>query len=191
MTVELDQGDALLIVDVQNDFCPGGALAIAEGDRIVPVLNQWLRRAAAHDMIIVASRDWHPADHCSFVEQGGTWPPHCIRDTVGAAFHPELALPNDAWIVSKGQAQERDNYSAFDGTGLTERLRATGVERLWVGGLAQDVCVKWTVLDACREGFETHLIAAATRPVELEPGDGQRALDEMRAAGARIETDSG
>lgn len=191
MTVEFDQGDALLIVDVQNDFCPGGALAIAGGDRIVPVLNQCLHRAAAHDMVIVASRDWHPADHCSFVEHGGTWPPHCIRDTAGAAFHPELALPNDAWIVSKGQARERDNYSAFDETGLAERLRAEGVERLWVGGLAQDVCVKWTVLDACREGFETHLIAAATRPVDLEPGDGQRALDEMRAAGARIETDSG
>jgi nicotinamidase/pyrazinamidase len=191
METQFKPTDALLIVDVQNDFCPGGALAIDEGDRVVPVLNTWVHLAAMRDVTIVASRDWHPPDHCSFVDQGGTWPPHCIRDTAGAAFHPHLELPDDTWIVSKGEARERDNYSAFDGTGLAEQLRAAGIQRLWVGGLAQDVCVKWTVLDACREGFATHVIAAATRPVELEPGDGDRALAEMRSAGARIETDSG
>lgn len=184
----MNSSDALIVVDVQNDFCPGGALAIEHGDRVVPVLNEWLRNAAASGALIAASRDWHPANHCSFVEQGGTWPPHCIRETDGAAFHPALALPRDTLVVDKGQARERDNYSAFDGTGLAETLRTQGVTRLWIGGLAQDVCVKWTVLDACREGFETHLIADATRPVDLEPGDGERALEAMREAGARIES---
>ncbi len=190
MVQTMSQTDAVLIVDVQNDFCPGGALAIEEGDRVIPVLNEWLRRAASTGAYIVASRDWHPADHCSFTDQGGTWPPHCIRETPGAAFHPALALPNDAWIISKGAAQERDNYSAFDGTALADQLREAGVERLWVGGLAQDVCVKWTVLDACREGFDTHVIADATRPVNLEPNDGDKAIEAMRAAGARIEADT-
>ncbi len=184
---ELTAKDALIAVDVQNDFCPGGALAVADGDRVIPVLNDWLRRAAATDAVIVASRDWHPADHCSFSEQGGPWPLHCVRETEGAQFHPALALPQDTLVVNKGEAQERDNYSAFDGTGLAERLREQGVERIWVGGLAQDVCVKATVIDGCEAGFETHLIAAATRPVEVEPGDGERAIAAMRAAGARIE----
>lgn len=187
MSDAMTQTDALLIVDVQNDFCPGGALAIDDGDRVIPVLNEWLRHAASTGAWIVASRDWHPADHCSFTEQGGTWPPHCIRETPGAEFHPALALPNDAWIISKGEARERDNYSAFDGTRLGDRLRHVGVKRLWIGGLAQDVCVKWTVLDACNEGFDTHVIADGTRPVNLEPNDGEHAMEAMRDAGARIE----
>jgi len=184
---ELTHRDALIIVDVQNDFCPGGTLAIDDGDRIVPVLNEWLRKAARDEAVIAASRDWHPGDHCSFRDQGGPWPPHCIRDTEGAAFHPALALPNDTIVVNKGEAQDRDNYSAFDDTGLAERLRELGVERCWIGGLAQDVCVRASVIDACNAGFTTHVLARATRPVNLDPGDGERALEEMRAAGAHIE----
>lgn len=183
----LQQSDAVIAVDVQNDFCPGGALAVPDGDAVVPVLNEWIAAARAAGVPVIASRDWHPADHCSFSEQGGPWPPHCIRDTPGAAFHSELELPDDAIIVSKGQAQERDNYSAFDDTGLADRLRSLGVERLWIGGLALDVCVQATVLDACEAGFDTHLVSAATRAVNVSPGDGARALEAMRAAGAQID----
>lgn len=186
MQQKLSQHDALLVVDVQNDFCPGGALAVPEGDQVVPVLNEWIRAAREAGVPVVASRDWHPAGHCSFAEQGGPWPVHCVQDTEGAAFHPDLRLPADALVISKGQSPERDNYSAFDDTGLADMLRERGVERVRVGGLAQDVCVRATVLDACEAGFETHLIADATRAVDVEPGDGERALEAMRAAGARI-----
>jgi nicotinamidase/pyrazinamidase len=188
MTHQLDDRDALIVVDVQNDFCPGGTLAVPEGDRVVGVLNDWIARATAEDLPVVASRDWHPPGHCSFAEQGGPWPEHCVRETVGAAFHPDLRLPQNALIINKGEAVEHDNYSAFDDTGLADRLHARGVERVWIGGLAQDVCVRASVVDACEAGFDTHLIADATRAVDVSPGDGERALEAMRAAGARIET---
>src|ERR1700757_4198445 len=132
--------DALIIVDVQNDFCPGGALPVAEGDRVVPVLNRWIDSAGRGRALIVASRDWHPRNHISFRERGGPWPVHCVQDTPGAAFHPDLHLPADALIRSKGMAPDKDNYSPFEGTDFTETLRRRGVRRLWVGGLAQDVC---------------------------------------------------
>lgn len=183
----MKNGDALIVVDVQNDFCPGGALAVPEGDTIVPVLNGWIEAAEAMGIPVVASRDWHPEDHCSFTDQGGPWPRHCVRDTTGAAFHPDLALPPDTIVVSKGRHGDRDNYSAFDDTGLADRLHSLGVQRLWIGGLAQDVCVRATVLDACEAGFDTRLIGNATRPVDVSPGDGDRALEAMRAAGARID----
>jgi len=183
----MDQQDALLIVDVQNDFCPGGALAVTDGDAVVPVLNEWIRAATAAGATVVASRDWHPPDHSSFREQGGPWPVHCVQDTQGAALHPDLDLPPGHILISKGRSQDRDNYSAFDDTGLADMLREHGIERIWVGGLAQDVCVRATVLDGCEAGFETHLIAAATRAVNVHPGDGERALEAMRAAGAHIE----
>jgi nicotinamidase/pyrazinamidase len=188
MTHQLDNRDALIVVDVQNDFCPGGTLAVPEGDRVVGVLNDWIARATAEDLPVVASRDWHPPGYCSFAEQGGPWPEHCVRETAGAAFHPDLRLPQNALIINKGEAVEHDNYSAFDDTGLADRLHARGVERVWIGGLAQDVCVRASVVDACEAGFDTHLIADATRAVDVSPGDGERALEAMRAAGARIET---
>jgi nicotinamidase/pyrazinamidase len=188
MTHQLDNRDALIVVDVQNDFCPGGTLAVPEGDRVVGVLNDWIARATAEDLPVVASRDWHPPGHCSFADQGGPWPEHCVRETAGAAFHPDLRLPQNALIINKGEAVEHDNYSAFDDTGLADRLHARGVERVWIGGLAQDVCVRASVVDACEAGFDTHLIADATRAVDVSPGDGERALEAMRAAGARIET---
>jgi len=183
----LQPADALIVVDVQNDFCPGGALAVPDGDQVVPVLNRWIERAESIGAVVVHSRDWHPPDHCSFQGQGGPWPPHCEQDTTGAELHSMLHLPMDAVHVHKGAEAGREQYSCFDGTGLGRRLRTAGIERLFVGGLALDYCVKASVLDALHEGFETHLVLAATRAVNVEPGDGDRAVAEMEAAGAIIE----
>ncbi|MEF8793352.1 nicotinamidase [Thiohalorhabdus sp.] len=187
MTERLARGDALLIVDVQNDFCPGGALEVPGGDAVVPVLNRWIEAAREARIPIYASRDWHPENHISFVDRGGPWPPHCIQNTQGAAFHPDLQLPEEAVIISKGTDPGRDQYSAFDDTGLAKRMREQGVQRVWTGGLAQDVCVRASVLDGLGEGFAVHLVQPATRPVDVNPGDGERALADMREAGAIIE----
>jgi len=182
----LREGDALLVVDVQPDFCPGGALAVEGGDRVVPVLNRWIEAATERGLPVCASRDWHPPrHHPSFEGRGGPWPPHCVQDTPGAAYHPELRLPGEAVLVAKGTRLDRDQYSAFDETGLGAYLRGLGVRRLWVGGLAEDVCVHATALDGRKEGFAVHLIAEATRPVSQEGG--RRARDEMRGAGVAIE----
>ena len=187
MPAELDRRDCLLAVDVQKDFCPGGALAVRGADAVVPRLNRWMRDATAAGAKVVASRDWHPDGHVSFAERGGDWPRHCVRGTGGAEYHDDLELPNEAVVVSKGTEADRDAYSAFDGTGLAERLREWGVERVFVGGLALDYCVKATVLDGLAAGFDVHLIRDATRPVEVSPGDGDRAIDELVRAGARLE----
>lgn len=178
----LGAGDALLIVDVQNDFCPGGALPVADGDTVVPVLNVWLAAARKKRIPVYASRDWHPIGHLSFTERGGDWPAHCIQDTGGAAFHPQLELPEDVIKIAKGVRFDKDQYSAFDDTGLAKRLRDDGIARLWVGGLAQDVCVEATVLEGCAAGFEIHLIQDATRPITPEGGDAANC--KMRDAGA-------
>jgi nicotinamidase/pyrazinamidase len=187
MIPKLSNSDALVIVDVLNDFCPGGALAVPEGDRVVPVLNRWIERARRAGAMIVASRDWHPPDHMSFAAQGGPWPVHCVRETPGAAFHPQLKLPDDVLIISKGTDPQHEAYSAFQGTDLAQRLEAAGVRRLWVGGLALDYCVRATVLDGLEAGFDVHLISEAVRAVNIDPADGQRALHRMKSAGARIE----
>jgi nicotinamidase/pyrazinamidase len=176
--------DLLLIVDVQIDFCPGGALPIPEGDAVVPVLNRWIA-ASAGAAAVCASRDWHPQEHPSFAPFGGTWPPHCVQDSDGARFHPDLQLPPDTIVVTKGVRFDRDQYSAFDETGLASELRRRGIRRVWIGGLAQDVCVRATALDAVREGFEVCLIVDATRPVS--PSAGQAALSEMQAVGVQLE----
>lgn len=182
----LRPGDALLIVDVQIDFCPGGALAIEHGDEVVPILNRWIAAAASAAVPVYASRDWHPRHHLSFTESGGEWPVHCVQDSAGARFHPGLELPDSAIVVTKGVRFDRDQYSAFDETGLATEMRARGVRRIWVGGLAQDVCVRATVLDARREGFAAIVIADGTRPVTR--AGGERANAEMRQAGASFET---
>lgn len=182
---ELRHGDALLIVDVQNDFCPGGALPIPDGDRVVPVLNDWMEAAIAAGVPVYASRDWHPRGHPSFAQEGGEWPPHCLQDTVGAAFHAELRLPPDALVVTKGTRFDQDQYSAFDQTGLHERLQRDGVRRLWAGGLAQDVCVCASVLDGRRLGYEVRLIPGGSLPVTREGGT--EALKKMRAAGVEVD----
>jgi nicotinamidase/pyrazinamidase len=188
-SAQLTKNDALLIVDLQQDFCPGGALAVEDGNQIVPVINCWIDAAQKARAVIVASRDWHPPHHVSFIERGGPWPVHCLQDTEGARFHPDLQLPPDAQIISKGIEPNHDRYSAFDQTGLADRLKQQGINRLWVGGLAQDVCVLITVLDGLAAGFEVHLIKDATRPVNVNPGDGQKALAKMQQAGAIIEED--
>jgi nicotinamidase/pyrazinamidase len=177
-------GDALLIVDVQRDFCPDGLLAIEGGDEVVPVLNHWIANAAAASVPVIASRDWHPADHVSFALRGGKWPVHCVQDTAGATFHSDLRLPPDTVVVTKGDRSDRDQYSAFDATGLSDELRRRGIRRVWIGGLAEDVCVRATALDAAQAGFETHVIEAATRPVTREGGE--RARADMRDAGVEI-----
>ena len=178
------KGDALLIVDVQSDFCPGGALPIAEGDMVVPVLNRWIAAAVANGVPVYASRDWHPVRHISFKERGGPWTPHCIQDSDGARFHPHLELPDFAVKVTKGVRFDQDQNSAFDQTGLAEQLRQEGVRRLWIGGLAEDVCVLATVLDGLKEGFEVVVIQDATRPVT--PQGGEKARQQMRDSGARF-----
>jgi len=184
---ELGRRDCLLVVDVQNDFCAGGALAVDGGEQVVPVINDWIRRAVDAEITIVATRDWHPADHRSFTEQGGIWPPHCVRGTPGAEFHPALTLPSGTVVVSKATTADVDAYSAFDGTGLAETLRARSVDRVIVGGLALDYCVKATALDAIAAGFEVQLLGEATRAVDVRPGDGRRAIEELREAGVKID----
>lgn len=181
----LKPGDTMIIVDVQNDFCPGGALPIEGGDEVVPILNEWIAAAVDKALPLYASRDWHPAGHISFEERGGPWPPHCIQDSDGAAFHPDLELPAATIKITKGVRFDQDQNSAFDETGLAVQLRKDGIRRVWIGGLARDVCVLATVLDACREGFETHVIMDASRPVTAEGGDDAR--KQMESAGALLE----
>jgi nicotinamidase/pyrazinamidase len=177
--------DVLLVIDVQRDFCAGGALAVPDADAVVPVLNRWLAAAARRAIPIFASRDWHPRGHISFRARGGPWPAHCVQDTRGARFHRALRLPPSVRVVTKGVRFDRDQLSAFDATGLAVELQRLGTRRLWVGGLAADVCVRATVLDAVREHFAVRVIADGTRPVD--PRAGAEAIDDMRAAGAAIE----
>ena len=176
---------ALLVVDVQNDFCPGGALAVAHGDEVVPPLNRLINEFLERGEPVFKSRDWHPPTTKHFSDFGGTWPVHCVQNTKGAEFHPDLIDDIHIRTISKGLGDE-DCYSAFDGTDLDLQLRRLGVEEIWVGGLTTDYCVKNTVLDGLKEGFKVKVLEEAMRPVELQPGDGERALQEMRAAGAEI-----
>jgi nicotinamidase/pyrazinamidase len=181
---ELRLGDALIIVDVQPDFCPGGALPVPDGDAVIPELNRWIDAAQQHAVPIYASRDWHPPGHPSFREQGGEWPPHCVQDTPGATYHPDLRLPGNTIKVAKGTRLDRDQYSAFDETGLVNHLRERRIARVWIGGLAEDVCVKATALDARQAVFETHLIPGGARSLSPESGAAARAA--MREAGIRL-----
>jgi len=181
---QFESGDLLLVIDVQKDFCPGGALPIARGDEVVPVINEWMRAAGNAGVPVYLSRDWHPEHHLSFAESGGPWPVHCLQDSEGAGFHPTLEVPHDGVIVTKGTRFDQDQNSAFDQTGLADWLHRQRVRRIFVGGLAEDVCVLATVLDGCQAGFEMVLIAAATRPVTAEGG--RKAREQMQKAGARI-----
>ena len=176
---------ALIVVDVQNDFCPGGALAVPAGDEVVAPLNNLIEEFLSRGEPVYKSRDWHPSKTKHFAAYGGTWPVHCVQGTQGAEFHPELIDDPRIRVISKGMGDE-DNYSAFDGTDLAERLRERNIEEVWVGGLATDYCVKNTVLDALREGFKVKAVKSAMRPVEVQPGDGERAIDEMKRGGAEI-----
>ena len=181
----LQPGDALLLVDVQIDFCPGGNLPVAEGDKVVPVLNRWLAAAREKGIPVYASRDWHPSGHMSFAARGGQWPEHCLQDSPGAAFHPDLALPDETVVISKGVRFDKDQYSAFDETGLAERLRQDGVSRVWIGGLALDVCVEATALGGREAGFAVRLIPEASKAITADGA--ARAIAAMREAGVTIQ----
>lgn len=182
-------GDALVLVDVQNDFLPGGSLAVPDGDAVIPVLNRWIRRFLDAGLPIFATRDWHPANHCSFLDQGGPWPPHCVMGTPGAEFSRELDLPPDVPVISKAMRPDKEAYSDFEDTDFAVQLRGLGVKRLFVGGIATDYCVRATVLGALEQGFEAVLLVDGVRPVDVAPGDGERAVAEMAAAGAEVARD--
>ena len=173
---------ALIVVDVQNDFCPGGALAVPDGDAVVAKVN----RLADEASFVVATRDWHPADHGSFAAQGGIWPVHCVAGTPGASLHPGIDSGQIDVVVDKGQVAELEGYSGFEGTGLERLLRSRGVDAVDIAGLALDYCVKATALDARRAGFDVTVHRGATRAVEVSPGDGERAVAELRAAGVEV-----
>ena len=181
---QLKAGDALVVVDVQRDFLPGGSLAVEAGDEVVPVLNEYQRRFLSRGLPIFATRDWHPTDHCSFVEQGGRWPPHCVAGTRGAEFAAGLLLPAAAVVISKATLPKQEAYSAFAGGDLARRLRRAGVERLFVGGLATDYCVLETVRDGLAEGFAVVLLVDAVRAVSVD--DGARAVAQMCDLGAGL-----
>lgn len=172
--------EALIVVDVQNDFCPGGALAVPEGDAVVELVNHLAERFP----YVIATRDWHPPDHGSFVPMGGPWPVHCVRDTPGAQLHPGLDRSQIDTVLDKGQMPDRDGYSAFEDTGLERALRERDIDTIHVVGLALDVCVKATALQAKRAGFKAVVLLAATRAVE--PDDAERAVGELRAAGVEV-----
>lgn len=179
-------GDALIVVDVQNDFLPGGALPVPRGDEVVPVLDALVHRFRAAGLPVFATRDWHPVGHHSFRQQGGPWPPHCVAGSPGAAFPPDLSLPAGVEVVSKGRRPDDPGYSAFAGTELESRLRQEAVRRLFVGGLATDYCVLHTVRDALASGFEVALLLPAMRAVDVEKGDGEAAVAQMQRLGASV-----
>ena len=183
-TVHLQAGDALILVDVQLDFLPGGSLAVPHGDEVVPALNRYIAAFRRLTFPVVATRDWHPPDHCSFRSQGGPWPPHCVAGTDGARFAPLLDIPCETRIVSKATTRDKDAYSGFEDTDLDDWLKRAGARRLFVGGLATDYCVLNTVRDARRLGYGVFLLLDAVRAVDVAAGDGERAIGEMRRLGA-------
>lgn len=187
----LQPGDVLLVTDIQNDFLPGGSLAVAGGDEVVPVLNRYIGAFVAQGLPVYATRDWHPERHCSFHAQGGPWPVHCVAGTPGAAFAAALTLPPGTTVISKATSPDQEAYSSFQGTDLDSRLRAAGIRRLFIGGLTTDYCVLNTVRDARHLGYEVFVLADAIRAVEVQPGDGQRAEAEMTSLGAHSITLNG
>jgi nicotinamidase/pyrazinamidase len=186
--------DALVLVDPQIDFCPGGALPVVDGDKIMPILNQYIGKFRRAGVPIFATRDWHPEKTSHFNTGGGPWPPHCIQGSKGAQFHPHLKLPLEAVIVSAGMGSDEDGYSGFlgrddSGAQLADLLRQRGVERIFVGGLATDYCVKHTVIDGLKQGFKVVLLEDAVRGVNLRPGDSKQAIEEMVRSGAEVAKD--
>lgn len=186
-TMSTQTKQALIVVDVQNDFCPGGKLAVAHGDEVVAPLNELIDEFLERGDPVYKSRDWHPPETKHFKAHGGTWPPHCVQNTKGAEFHPQLKDDPRIHVISKGLG-DTDCYSAFDETDLAAQLRDEGVKELLVGGLATDYCVKATVLAGLKQGFKVKALENAMRAVNLQPDDGERAIEEMRAAGAEIVT---
>ena len=184
MRVPIDEHSVLVVVDVQNDFCPGGAVPVPEGDKVVPMLNEYVKKFRNAGAAIIFTRDWHPHDHSSFKSQGGPWPPHCVQGSKGAEFHEALVLPPGAEVVSK--ADKRDEaYSFFQGTDLAREFHQRGLTKMFVGGLATDYCVKETVLDGLKNGFEVYHLDDASRGVNVQSNDAALALAEMVKRGAK------
>ena len=185
MKIRLSRIDALIVVDMQRDFMPGGALPVPDGDSIVGRLNEYIQMFFKKGLPVFFTRDWHPPDHISFKEQGGLWPPHCVQNTEGAKFHPDLFIPQDnRFIISKGTSKEFDAYSGFQGTLLDSLLKERGIKRVFVGGVATDYCVRNTVLGAINLGYQAFLLLDAVKGVDVEPGDSEKAIEEMLLAGA-------
>ncbi|MCS7278055.1 MAG: nicotinamidase [Aquificaceae bacterium] len=185
MKLKLTKRDALIVVDMQRDFMPQGVLPVPDGDKIVPRLNEYIKLFFEKGLPIFFTRDWHPKDHISFKEQGGLWPPHCVQDTEGAEFHPELFIPQDnRFIISKGTSKDFDAYSGFQGTILDSLLRERGIKRLFVGGVATDYCVKNTVLGGINLGYQVFLLMDGIKGVDVKPGDSEKAIEEMLENGA-------
>jgi len=181
---------ALVVVDAQRDFCAGGALAVPDGDAVVPPINALIEKFRSDGNPVFLTRDWHPPDHSSFADQGGLWPPHCVAGTEGADFHPDLQVVEGMTVVSKATEREGDAYSGFQGTDLGAQLAAAEISEVLVCGLATDYCVKATALDAVKAGLVTTVLTDAIRGVDAQAGDSQRALDELRAAGAKLSDSS-
>lgn len=182
--------EALIVVDVQNDFCPGGALGVAGGDQVVGPLNRTIDAFIKAGLPVFFTRDWHPTNHISFNSRGGPWAPHCIQGTKGAEFHPDLLVPSSATVVSKGGNSDREAYSGFQGTDLAERLTGLGVREVVLGGLTTDYCVKQTAADAIQAGLRVRIMEDSIKPVDLHRGDGEKALSQLRQQGATISTSS-
>jgi nicotinamidase-related amidase len=176
------------VVDVQNDFCPGGALPVPQGDQIIPFLNKYIDKFEKAKARIFATRDWHPPNHISFKRHGGPWPSHCVQGTRGAEFHPALKLPKNVTVISKATNPYKESYSGFDGTDLEKELRDEKTKRIFVGGLATDYCVKRTVLDGLKIGFLTVLLTDAVKGIDQEPVDSEEAVREMIQKGAKTVT---
>ena len=191
--VDVKEGDALLVVDVQNCFLPGGSLGVPGGDAVISLLNAAIAVFTRRGLPVFFSRDWHPADHCSFQEQGGPWPAHCVQDTDGASFAPSLQRPEGAAVVSKAAVRDKDEYSAMgakdaEGNTLDKVLRKIGAKRIFTGGLATDYCVLNSVRDARDLGYEVYVLVDAIRAVDVNPGDGEKAVKEMGERGAMMIT---
>ena len=182
--VRITANDALIIVDVQIDFCPGGALPVPDGDRIVPAVNEYIEMFRIVGQPVFATRDWHPENHISFKENGGIWPRHCVQNTEGAKFHPDLKLPPDAFIISKGERPELEAYSGFQGTLLDSLLKERGIKRVFICGLATDYCVKNTAIGALNLGYTTFILSDAIKGVDVNKGDSEKSIETMMRKGA-------
>jgi len=184
LQVLIDEHTVLVVVDVQKDFCPGGSLPVPDGDKVVPILNKYVEKFTKAGFPMIFTRDWHPPDHSSFKPQGGPWPAHCVQNSKGAEFHEELILPPGAEIVSKADKKD-EAYSFFQGTDLARELHHRGITKLLVGGLATDYCVKETVLDGLKHGFDVYYLDDASLGVNVRPKDSELALAEMAKHGAK------
>lgn len=173
---------ALVVVDMQNDFCPGGSLGIKDADKIIPVINRWIANFTVENSPIVFTRDWHPENHCSFI----SWPIHCVANTKGAEFHPEVKKPDTAIVITKADTPDNEAYSSFEGTELHSKLKSLGVEEVYVCGLATDYCVKNTAIDALKLGYKVILIEDGMKAVNISADDGKNAIAELEKKGASI-----